>query len=354
MSDVPAFCRIAPQYGDEIFYIPGAAYAIIKLRTLSSHLIPDRVLGGNRMFQIFYEEKWITAAMLLFFGFSVFMQILLGFLYGSMIRETDNMAVTQNRLLRQCKLKFINCFQLNNGVSNVSVFVDKFLSRMALGPFSFESLYHFSGQTELLSVAAAGVGICKCIAEGRTIGQILPFYIACFIGLYLYFAISATVDVKGKRQILKVNLVDYLENHLSSKIGTTRDDLEMLHYIKPGKKEIEFMPIGKRMEMIPPEDEADEGERVLLESLARDGFGMPEGEKMPESWGEAPRWRDDFGKPEGEKMPESWEASSRRRDNFEKSDGEEPGTWENFSVSSQTEEDELEELLREFLASGVG
>lgn len=284
------------------------------------------------MFEIFLEEKWITAVMLLLFGFSVFVRILLGFLYVGMIRETDNMAVTKNRMLRQCKLKFVNCFQLNNGVNNVSVFVDKFLSRMTLGPFSYESLYHFSGQTELLSVVAAGVGICKGISDGRTIGQILPFYIACFIGLYLYFAISATVDIKGKRKSLKVNLVDYLENHLSSRIGTTRDDLEMLHYIRPGKKEIQFMPIGKRMEMIPPEDEADEGERVLLESLAKDGFGRSFGEEVLE-----------------------FEKSGEGRPKFSDwNPGEEPeglrNIGENLSKDSRATEEELEDLLREFLA----
>lgn len=211
------------------------------------------------MFEIFQEEKWVTAGMLIFFGLSVFGRLLLGYLYGSMIRETDNMAVTQNKQLRQCKLKFINCFQLNNGVNNVPVFVDKFISRMALGPISFESLYHLSGQAELLSVVVAGVGICKCIAGGKTVGQIIPFYFACFMSLYLYFSVSSIVNIKGKRRILKINLVDYLENHLSSKIGTTREDLEMLHYIKPGKKNIEFMPIGKRMEVLSPREVEENG-----------------------------------------------------------------------------------------------
>lgn len=284
------------------------------------------------MFEIFLEEKWITAAMLLLFGFSIFTRILLGFLYVGMIRETDNMAVTQNRLLRQCKLKFVNCFQLNNGVSNVPVFVDKFLSRMMLGPFSYESLYHFSGQTELLSVAAAGVGICKGISEGRTIGEILPFYIACFIGLYLYFAVSATVDIKGKRKNLKVNLVDYLENHLSSRIGTTRDDLEMLHYIRPGKKEIQFMPIGKRMEMLPPEDEADEGERVLLESLARDGFGRSFGKDVLE-----------FGKIGAEALEFSDGAAGEGSEGLQ-------NAGEDLAGDNGVTEEELEALLREFLA----
>lgn len=181
------------------------------------------------MFQIFRDEPWVTAGILGFMGMSLFVRILLGLLYQNMIRETDNMATTENRLLKQCKLKFANCYQLNNGVSNIPIFVDKFLNRLALGPFSFETLYHLSGQSMLLSVIFAGVGVSRVIVKGRTLGDILPFYIVSFLGLYLYFSISSIVDVKTRKRVLKVNLVDYLENHLSARMDVTESDIEMLY-----------------------------------------------------------------------------------------------------------------------------
>lgn len=181
------------------------------------------------MFQIFREEPLVTAAILGFMGISLFVKILLGFLYQNMIKEADNMATTDNRLLKQCKLKFANCYQLNNGVSNIPIFVDKFLNKLSLGPFSFETLYHLSGQSMLLSVIFAGVGVTRTIAGGHTLGEILPFYIISFLGLYLYFSISTIVDVKTKKKVLKVNLVDYLENHLSARMDVTESDLEMLY-----------------------------------------------------------------------------------------------------------------------------
>lgn len=97
------------------------------------------------------------------------------------------MATTGNRLLKQCKVKFANCYQLNGGVSNIPVFVDKFLNRLSFGHLSFDAWYHLSGQCMLFSVIFAGVGICKGILDGRMLGEILPFYIASFLGLYLYF-----------------------------------------------------------------------------------------------------------------------------------------------------------------------
>lgn len=238
--------------------------AVNQLGKRSNFTLIRNIYGTERgfvMFRIFEEEKLITICMLSFLGISLLTRILLGWMYQSMIREADNMAATENKLLKQCKLKFANCYELNNGVSNIPVFVDKFINRLAFGPISFETLDHLSGQVMLLSVVSAGVGICKSILDGKMLGEILPFYIASFLGLYLYFSISTVADIKGKKRVLKVNLVDYLENHLSARIDVTESDMEMLYGNRPyvtrsrrkrgiaqdsGKRTVELMPIGGR------------------------------------------------------------------------------------------------------------
>ncbi len=200
------------------------------------------------MFKIFMEEKTVTICMVIFWLMGVLFRLLLGLLYQNMIKETDNMSATQNKLLKQCKLKFANCFQMNNGVSNIPVFVDRFLNRMSVGPFSFELLYHLSGQSVLVSVICAGVGICRLILSGRFLVEILPFYIATFINLYIYFSVSAVIDLRGKRRILKVNLIDFLENHLSARMQATSEDMTRLY----GRKSVELMPIdgGQNLRLI--------------------------------------------------------------------------------------------------------
>ncbi len=244
---------------------------------------------GYAMFEIFKEEWMITVLMLFFMGMSICLRVLLGMLYQNMIEEADNMASTENKLLKQCKLKFANCYQLNNGVANIPVFVDRFLNRLALGQLSFETMYHLSGQTMLLSVVSAGVGICRSILNGRMLGEILPFYIVSCVGLYLYFSVSAVVDVRGKRRVLKVNLVDYLENHLSARMDVTENDMDMLFGAQrrergsrrerltenQGRRTVELMPIGGQITATPrrlPEPaetvSEEELEALLKEFLA--------------------------------------------------------------------------------------
>lgn len=233
------------------------------------------------MFTIFKEEKVITTGILVFLGLSILVRLLLAGFYHTMIKETDNMATTNNRLLKQCKVKFANCYQLNGGVSNIPVFVDKFLNRLAFGHLSFDAWYHLSGQCMLFSIVFAGVGICKGIMDGRMLGEILPFYIVSFLGMYLYFSLSAMMDIKGKRMVLKTNLIDYLENHLSGRISVTEQDYERLYgpgslgeeisaagrtrgrqQRASGRRTVELMPIRSRV--VQPEETADRLDREVF------------------------------------------------------------------------------------------
>ena len=85
-----------------------------------------------------------------------------------------------------------------------------------------------SGQLILLAVFAAGIGACLGIVQGSTLGEILPFYIVSMFGLYFYFAVSGAVDINEKKDTLKTNLVDYLENHMGNKLDELEESFKKL------------------------------------------------------------------------------------------------------------------------------
>lgn len=177
---------------------------------------------------LFKEHRILAGAILVLFIFSLLCQIVVGFLYQNMIKETYNMSSTENKMLKKCKLKFTNRYELHEKVVNIPVFVDKFLYGIKWGPFSVRSVQHFGGQLLLLSVFVAGLGACRAIAAGAVIGEIFSYYLLVFIMLYGYFSVSAAVDLKGKREVLKTNLVDYLENNISVRIPQSKREQERL------------------------------------------------------------------------------------------------------------------------------
>ena len=183
----------------------------------------------------FLENKELVAMTIILLLLSILCRVITGIFLNSLIREAENMSTTQNRLLKQCKVKFRNCYKLNDGVPNIPVFVDKFMGKIQIGRISVDGLAHLSGQLMLLAVLSAGLGACAAIIDGKTVGEILPFYLMSFLGLYLYFSISGLVDLEGKKELLKISLTDFLENHMAPRLAILEES-EMLAGGKPDRR----------------------------------------------------------------------------------------------------------------------
>lgn len=226
------------------------------------------------MFSLFLQHKNFIIAILILVSLSIICQIALGVIYHKLIRETENMSGTSNKSLQQLKLKFSSCVRINKGVPNVTIFVDKFINTIKLGPLSLSGIKHLSGQLMLLAVFVAGIGACKGIIDGESFFGIAPFYLVSFLGLYCYFAVSSLIDASGKSIVLRTNLVDYLENHMASRIEQSALDMLLLNDEEentPDKKENVREPLPADKKENSPAftgSEVEELELLLKEFLA--------------------------------------------------------------------------------------
>lgn len=211
---------------------------------------------------------------LVLFIFSLLCQIVTGFLYQNMIKETHNMSSTKNKMLKVCKLKFMNRYELHEKVANIPVFVDKFVHSIKFGPFPAKVLQHLSGQMLLLSVFLTGAGACGAIIEEKTIGEIFTYYVFAFIMLYGYFSVSAAVDLKGKREVLKTNLIDYLENNISVRIPQSKKEQERLDALE---KEAGRENGRKRIKKVSGEIYEESGKIEKIMADGQEDYGESEG-----------------------------------------------------------------------------
>ena len=85
------------------------------------------------MFDIFIRHPYLSSGIVVTVFISVVLQMLIGNLLGRMVYEAENMASTENKQLKQCKLKFMNCYKMNEGMGNVTVFVERFLEKISIG-----------------------------------------------------------------------------------------------------------------------------------------------------------------------------------------------------------------------------
>lgn len=176
------------------------------------------------------NQSFIMTISIVLMVIGVLYQIAIGVAYQKMIQATDTMIGTDNKLLKQCKERFIQCYKLNGGVSNVPIFVDKYINRIRFMGMSVNFIRHLSGQIMMAGVFVAGFGVCKGIIEGKRFVDLLPFYIVSLLGIYLFLSISSIVDMPGRRKILKTNLTDYLENHIAERLEHGIGDKEKLQW----------------------------------------------------------------------------------------------------------------------------
>lgn len=233
------------------------------------------------MFQVYFRHGFLTSAVVLLIVCSIICQIIIGVYYQSMLRATENMTATDNKLLKQCKLKFMNCYQVNGGVLNVPVFVDKFLSKIRFWGMSLNGIYRLGGQLILFSVLVSGIGICRLIVTGEDLSELIPYYVLSIFGLYLYFSVSSIVDMSGRKKDLKTNLVDYLENHMAARlsevepISTRKQEKRELSEERAGnrvqekaKEKTQEKPEGKKNRLLFSKSEEEELKTLLKELFA--------------------------------------------------------------------------------------
>ena len=211
------------------------------------------------MFEIFVRHPYLSSGVVVTVFVSVFLQILIGNLLGRMVNEAENMSSTEDKQLKQCKLKFMNCYKMNEGMENVTIFVEHFLEKISIGKMKINFVHRMSNQLMLFSVLLSGLGAARGIVLNETIGQVLPFYIFAFLGLYIYYVATSFAGMEEKKLSLKFSLVDYLENHM---VGRLRQTEEVLNQ-KLVEKQIK--------EPVKPKDSIfTEKDKLELENLLRE------------------------------------------------------------------------------------
>lgn len=176
------------------------------------------------MFTILTEHEILTGLISFSLLLSIICQIIPGVIYQRMISASDHMAETKNKQLISCKEKYAGHYKLNGKMVNTGVFVDKFLQKVCFAKIKLSLLNHISGQMMMLSVLITGLSICLSLAAGSTLFQIIPYYLVSILGMYLYFSISGMVNLQEKKDVLRINLTDYLENYLAPRLETEKEN----------------------------------------------------------------------------------------------------------------------------------
>lgn len=182
--------------------------------------------------------------------FAIVIKVIQTFLYIKLMEESENIPASKNKLIKQMKLKFENCYKLNLGVNNVNIFVDKYMYKHRVGGIS---MYQLNRIPIVLGWLCGTLGVVSgliCYIEGYSV-KMGSSYEVYGIGAVLSLKLAEVIlDTGHKRSIVYTNLIDFfensLQNHLTHDMAKTgavteeeREVLEDIPVIREVNKEKE-------------------------------------------------------------------------------------------------------------------
>lgn len=183
------------------------------------------------MFQILWLEKVCSIGMFAFFAASMGVLIFLAMQYDCFIKDAENMSITRRKELKAIKTKFLNSYGRKETEDeedwvqekvNVEVFVDKAVSKMKICGRKPHTWRFLGGQFLLFSILFAGIGIYRGIVSNMSFKVISPLYVIGFLEVYIYFSVLGICDFQGKDRLLRLTIIEYIENHMVNRIQIAR------------------------------------------------------------------------------------------------------------------------------------
>lgn len=164
--------------------------------------------GGIPMGNYIMQEWPIFIGMIAIMVVSIVCQIVIICYMAKIVKESERLEDKPQKL----GLWMEEYLKDQQKITNIPVFVDKKIQQMSIGRFTIIQIKHFSGQMLLVMIFVAGMGACIGIIKGKTLGQILPFYIVSLLGVYIHISLSGIMDLEEKKQQIRMNVTDYLQN----------------------------------------------------------------------------------------------------------------------------------------------
>lgn len=157
---------------------------------------------------------------------SVFVQWLMSISLQGYVKASANMKTTNKKIMINLKNQFEAIYGMDYSVRNVSAYVEKYLLKLKFMGLSYSFWEKLPGlSAALVSLFAAGSAfyVYQMKVNSALYIEILFSYGICMTCFVLFAHIFG---IKGKKQQMQVQLVDYLENYLINRVNRGKEGLK--------------------------------------------------------------------------------------------------------------------------------
>ena len=143
--------------------------------------------------------------------------------YKRLIKETEVMANTQNRLLKYIKLKFGSYYKLNMKPQDTRALAKHYLYKYKIGFMSAASWVKLSVFAAGVLAFLAAADLLWMLNQGKTISEMAGAVLTAVLGGVVLTVQNRVYNFKEKKEMAEWYLMDYLENFLKNKIESGKN-----------------------------------------------------------------------------------------------------------------------------------
>lgn len=200
---------------------------------------------GIFILEEFLRGDLIKYGIIIITVFAVMLKVVQAVVYIKLMEESENVPASKNKLIKQMKLKFENCYKLNLGVNNVRIFVDKYMYKHKIGRIN---MYYLNRLPIIAAWFCGIVGIgsgCICYLEKYSVkmGSVYEVY---GIGSIIIIKLAEIIlDTAYKRNVFYTNIIDFFENSLQNHL--THDVTKAAAITEEEREMLEEIPVIKEV-----------------------------------------------------------------------------------------------------------
>ncbi|NLK73856.1 MAG: hypothetical protein GX288_01015 [Clostridiales bacterium] len=180
------------------------------------------------MVQYLFEQKILMYVMVGLGGLGLLARFIINLVYKKLVKESDNMGGTKHKTLKHMKMKFETCYKLKIGVNNVDTFVDRNLLRYKFCGLLLSTWENLCGQVLFLSLLLVPVSTVVGVISKVDQQLILSTGSVGIIASAILIIVDKSINLYSKKQIVKYNLLDYLENFCKVRLEQEAFNPELL------------------------------------------------------------------------------------------------------------------------------
>lgn len=173
-----------------------------------------------------FEQNVLIYGMVGLCGVGIFLKMILGAVYANLLRASDKMDTSKNKLMKGLRTKFETNYVQDRGVNNVDSFVDKYVYQYKVCGILLHTWETLCAQLLLICMLIGSIGaILGLIYECGKRTILFTFFVGITTSAILVI-IDNLLNLSTKRNMIKTNIQDYLENSLKVRLET-KEKVEM-------------------------------------------------------------------------------------------------------------------------------